>query len=148
MAGEQQPYSDDNIFAKILRGEIPSAKVFEDDNALVIMDAMPSADGHCLVIPKTPSRNLLDADPRTLSQLMPLIQKVSQAVRKAFDADGIRLAQFNENAAGQTIYHLHFHIIPMKDGVSLKPHAGEMADFDKLKSDAEKLRSALEIHNN
>ena len=98
------PYDDQNVFAKILRGEIPCHKVYEDAHTLAFMDVMPQADGHTLVIPKSPSRNLLDADPATLGSLMASVQKVAQAVRKAFGAEGILIKQFNEPAAGQTVF--------------------------------------------
>ncbi len=137
-------YSDDNIFAGILRGDIPATKVYEDDRCIAIMDVMPSSDGHCLVIPKTPSRNLLDADPDVLCHLMTVTQKLARAAIKTFDADGIRIAQFNEMAAGQTIFHLHIHIIPVKEGEPLRPHGKEMADADLLRRHGERLKSALE----
>ena len=105
-------YDDNNIFAKILRGEIPSFKVYEDDDTLAFMDVMPQSPGHTLVIPKAGSRNLLDADPAVLSKTIPVVQKIAVAAKKAFAADGIQLVQFNEPASGQTVYHLHFHIIP------------------------------------
>ena len=107
-------YDTNNIFAKILRGEIPSHRVYEDDDAVAFMDVMPQANGHTLVIPKTPSRNILDAAPQTLSRLLPVVQKVAAAAKEAFEADGVTVMQFNEPAAGQTVYHLHFHIIPRK----------------------------------
>lgn len=136
-------YDDNNIFAKILRGEIPSFKVYEDDDTLAFMDVMPQSPGHTLVIPKAPSRNLLDADPAVLSKTIPVVQKIAVAARKAFAADGIQLVQFNEPASGQTVYHLHFHIIPRFEGVALKPHTGKMEDMDVLKANAEKLKAAL-----
>src|SRR6185312_14847428 len=115
-------YDSSNIFGKILRGEIPAHKVYEDDKALVMMDIFPQSRGHTLVIPKAASRNLLDADPEALSALMPLVQSVAKAVKSATGADGIRLAQFNEATAGQTVFHLHFHIIPAYEGVALGAH--------------------------
>ncbi|MCD2177089.1 HIT family protein [Rhizobium sp. C1] len=136
-------YDDNNIFAKILRGEIPSFKVYEDDDTLAFMDVMPQSPGHTLVIPKAPSRNLLDADPAVLSKTIPVVQKIAVAARKAFAADGIQLVQFNEPASGQTVYHLHFHIIPRFEGVALKPHTGKMEDMEVLKANAEKLKAAL-----
>jgi len=125
-------YDSDNIFGKILRGEIPSHKVFEDETALVMMDIFPQSRGHTLVIPRAPSRNLLDADPAALAALMPLVQKVARAVHKVTAADGIRLAQFNEEAAGQTVFHLHFHIIPVYDGMPLGRHGDGRADDVEL----------------
>lgn len=136
-------YDTDNIFAKILRGEIPSHRVYEDEHAVAFMDVMPQANGHTLVIPKAPSRNLLDADPDTLARIMPAVQKVAVAVKAAFEADGVTVVQFNEPAAGQTVYHLHFHVIPRKEGVPLRPHSGTMEDQDILAANAQKLRDAL-----
>ncbi len=138
-----QTYDDSNIFAKILRGEIPSHKVYEDDDTLAFMDVMPQAPGHLLVVPKAPSRNLLDADPSVLAKTIPVVQKLAKAAKKAFDADGVFIAQFNEQAAGQTVYHLHFHVIPRRDGEPLKPHSGKMEDSDVLKAHADKLRAAI-----
>lgn len=136
-------YDPNNIFAKILKGEIPSVKLYEDDNTLAFMDVMPQATGHLLVIPKVGSRNLLDADPAVLSKLIPVVQKLAVAAKEAFDADGVFIAQFNEPAAGQTVYHLHFHVIPRHDGVPLKPHSGKMEDIEVLKANAEKIKAAL-----
>ena len=137
------PYEHDNIFAKILRGEIPSVKLYEDEDTLAFMDVMPQAPGHLLVIPKTGSRNLLDADPSVLAKVIPVVQKLANAAKDAFDADGVYVAQFNEPAAGQTVFHLHFHVIPRHEGVPLKPHAGGMADVEMLKAHAEKIKAAL-----
>ena len=136
-------YDPDNIFSKILKGEIPSHKVFEDDDTLAFMDVMPQSRGHTLVIPKTGSRNLLDADPRVLAGLIQKTQTVARAVKTAMNADGLRIVQFNEAPAGQTVFHLHFHIIPIYDGVPLKPHTGEMADSNELAALAEKIRATL-----
>ncbi len=136
-------YDTNNIFAKILRGEIPSVKVYEDDDTLAFMDVMPQAPGHLLVVPKAGSRNLLDADPAVLAKTIAVVQKLAVAAKEAFDADGVYIAQFNEAAAGQTVFHLHFHIVPRKDGEPLKPHSGAMADTDLLKSHAEKIKAAL-----
>lgn len=136
-------YDDNNIFAKILRGEIPAFKVYEDDDTVAFMDVMPQSTGHTLVIPKAPSRNLLDADPAVLSKTIPVVQKIAVAAKKAFAADGIQLVQFNEPASGQTVYHLHFHIIPRFEGEPLKPHTGKMEDMEVLKAHAEKLKGAL-----
>jgi histidine triad (HIT) family protein len=136
-------YDANNIFAKILRGEIPSHKVYEDPEALVIMDAMPQSPGHTLIIPKAPSRNLLDADPEMLARLAPLVQKIMRAVKEAFAADGVTLVQFNEPASGQTVFHLHFHVIPRIEGTPLKPHTGAMEDSDVLAANAEKVRKVL-----
>ncbi|MFN7012328.1 MAG: HIT family protein [Allorhizobium sp.] len=136
-------YDPNNIFAKILKGEIPSVKLYEDDDTLAFMDVMPQATGHLLVIPKVGSRNLLDADPAVLSKLIPVVQKLAVAAKAAFDADGVFIAQFNEPAAGQTVYHLHFHVIPRHEGVPLKPHSGKMEDIEVLKANAEKIKAAL-----
>lgn len=136
-------YDDSNIFARILRGEIPCHKVYEDAHTLAFMDVMPEADGHVLVIPKMASRNLLDAQPEVLSALMPVIQKIARAAKAAFAADGILVKQLNEVGAGQTIYHLHFHVIPRMEGVELRRHTGLMADNALLAAQAEKLRKMI-----
>jgi histidine triad (HIT) family protein len=136
-------YDDNNIFAKILRGEIPSFKVYEDADALVFMDVMPQSPGHTLVIPKAPSRNMLDADPKVLSTIIPLVQKIAIAAKKAFEADGIQIVQFNEPASGQTVYHLHFHVIPRYEGKPVTLHAAKMEDMEVLKAHCEKLKAAL-----
>lgn len=136
-------YDDNNIFAKILRGEIPSTRVYETDNVVAFMDVMPQGRGHTLVVPKAPSRNLLDAKPETLAETIQVVQKIANAVKKAFNADGVTVIQFNEPAAGQTVYHLHFHVIPRFEGVELKPHTGKMEDAAILTSNAEKIRAVL-----
>ena len=136
-------YDSSNIFAKILRGEIPCHKIYEDEHALAFMDVMPMADGHCLVVPKLASHGLLDAAPETLLYVMPVVQKVARAVVKAMDADGFQLRQYNESAGGQTVFHLHFHIIPMKEGVPLRPHTGQMADHAVLAAQATRIKAAL-----
>ena len=138
-----EKYDPDNIFAKILRGDIPSHRVYEDDDCIAIMDVMPQSDGHTLVIPKAPSRNLLDADPDVLAKSMAVVQRVARASLKAFNADGCVVRQFNEAASGQTVFHLHFHIIPIVEGVALKKHAATMEDPDILAGNAKKLRAAL-----
>lgn len=136
-------YDPSNIFGKILRSEIPAHKVYEDDSALVMMDIFPQSRGHTLVVPKAPSRNLLDADPAALAAVMPLVQKVANAVKRATNADGIRLAQFNEAPAGQTVFHLHFHVIPVYEGTPLAAHAGSKADDAELASLAKAISEAL-----
>lgn len=136
-------YDPNNIFAKILRGEIPSHKIYEDEHTLAFMDVMPQCDGHCLVVPKAASRGLLDSDPTVLARTMAVVQKVARAAVKAFDADGFQIRQYNEPAGGQTVFHLHFHVLPMKDGVALKPHSGKMADHALLAKGAEAIRSRL-----
>ncbi len=138
-----QGYDDQNIFAKILRGEIPCHKVYEDEHTLAFMDIMPQADGHVLVLPKSRSRNLLDADPVALGHVMATAQKLARAVKTVFEADGVLVKQYNEAAAGQTVFHLHVHVIPRKSGTELKPHTGEMADHATLARQAEALRKAL-----
>ena len=136
-------YDPDNIFAKILRNEIPSTRVYEDDATLVFMDIMPRADGHCLVIPKTPCRNLLDATPDQLSAVMATVQKLSRAVMTAFDAEGVTVQQFNEAAGGQEVFHLHFHVLPLHSGISLRA-PGQMGDQDAIAAHAQAIRAALE----
>ena len=136
-------YDATNIFARILRGEIPAHRVYEDDTALVMMDIFPQSRGHTLVIPKAPSRNLLDADPAALSAVMPLVQRIANALKSATGADGIRLAQFNEAPAGQTVFHLHFHLIPVYEGLALAPHAGGKADDAELAELAKAIAAAL-----
>lgn len=136
-------YDDQNIFAKILRGEIPCHKVFEDADTLVFMDIMPQSEGHALVVPKAPSRNLLDADPAVLGRTIAVAQKVAIAAKAAFAADGIVITQFNEAPAGQTVFHLHVHVIPRYEGVALRAHGGGAADHGKLAADAAKLKAAL-----
>lgn len=137
-------YDENNPFAMILRGDLPAHKVYEDDHSFAFMDIMPRTDGHCLVIPKAPSRNLLDADPETLAQVIKTVQKVARAAKAAFNADGLSIDQFNESPAGQTVFHLHFHILPRYEGVALRPHAGEVADHALLAERAAALRAALE----
>jgi histidine triad (HIT) family protein len=136
-------YDQSNVFAKILRGELPSTKVFEDNHVLVIMDVMPQAEGHTLVIPKAASRNILDIGADDLTRAIMTVQRVARAVKKAFDAPGVLVMQFNEPAAGQTVFHTHFHVIPRFEGVPLKPHSGGMADPKLLAGHAEKIRGAL-----
>ena len=135
-------YDDDNIFAKILRGEIPSERVYEDADTLALMDIMPRADGHVLVIPKTPCRNLLDASPDQIAACMTTVQRMSHALMQAFSATGVTVQQFNEAAGGQEVFHLHFHVLPRHDGVGMRP-PGTMVDFDVLKTHADKIRAVL-----
>ena len=136
-------YDPNNIFAKILKNEIPSVRLYEDEHTLAFMDVMPQSPGHLLVIPKEGSRNLLDADPAVLARTMPVVQKLAVAAKEALDADGILVTQFNELTAGQTVFHLHFHVIPRYEGVSLRPHSGQMEDIEVLKAHAEKIKAAL-----
>ncbi len=135
-------YQDDNIFAKVLRCELPSEQVYEDDQTLVIMDIMPRADGHMLVIPKSPARNMLDATNDQLAACLATVQIVSHAALKAFDAQGITLQQFNEAAGGQEVFHLHFHVLPRHDGDKLRA-PGNMEDMKVIKANADKIRAAL-----
>lgn len=137
-------YDSNNIFAKILRGEIPSHKVYEDADAIVFMDVMPQGPGHALVVPKAASRNILDADPAVLARLTPVVQKIARAAKAAFAADGISIIQYNEPAGGQSVFHLHFHVVPRFEGVPLKPHTGGMEKPEVLAANAEKLRRAIE----
>ncbi|MDE1158783.1 MAG: HIT family protein [Neorhizobium sp.] len=136
-------YDTDNIFAKILRGDIPCHKVYEDADTLAFMDVMPQSKGHLLVVPKAASRNLLDADATALAKTIPVVQKLANAAKDAFDADGITVMQFNEQAAGQTVYHLHFHVVPRYEGAGLKPHTGEMEDHGILAEQAKLVIAAL-----
>ena len=138
-----EAYDKDNIFAKILRGEIPSHRVYEDEHTIALMDVMPQGTGHTLVLPKASSRNLLDADPATLAHLMETVQKIAGALKTAFEADGVMVVQYNEAASGQTVFHLHVHVIPRFAGVPLKPHTGTMEDPQVLATNAEKVRRAL-----
>lgn len=135
-------YDPENIFAKILRAEIPNEKLYEDDHTYVFMDIMPRADGHCLVIPKTPARNMLDASPEQLAACVATVQKMGHAVMKAFDAEGVTIQQFNEAAGGQEVFHLHYHVLPRQEGLPMRP-PGTMADFDVLKEQADKIRAVL-----
>lgn len=139
----QTAYDPDNVFAKILRGELPSHKVYENDATFAFMDIMPRCDGHTLVIPKTPARGLLDATPEQLAACMGTVQKIGQAAMSAFGADGLTIQQFNESAGGQVVFHLHYHVLPRHEGVKLQPHTGEMADQAVLQANAEKLRAVL-----
>lgn len=142
MTSPTDPYDPDNIFARILRGEIPSTRVYEDDETLCFMDIMPRADGHCLVIPKTPCRNVLDASPAQLAAVMRTVQKVANAAMTAFGAGGVTLQQFNESTGGQEVFHLHFHILPRHDGVALRA-PGKMGDRDAIAGHADALRAVL-----
>jgi len=136
-------YDPENVFAKILRGEIPAEKLYEDEHTLAFMDIMPMGTGHCLVIPKTPSRNLLSIDLDTLGHVMAVAQKLARAVIPAFGADGVLVQTYNEPASGQTVFHTHVHVIPRFEGVPLKPHTGKMEDAGVIKANAEKIRAEL-----
>lgn len=138
-------YDDGNIFAKIVRGEMPAVKVYEDDQILAFMDVFPQARGHVLVISKTSqARNLLDAEPKTLGRIIGGVQKVARAVKAALTPDGIMVSQFNGAPAGQTVFHLHFHIIPRWEGEALGRHGEGMADVEELKVLAAQIREKLE----
>jgi histidine triad (HIT) family protein len=138
-------YDPDNIFAKILAGAIPAHKVYEDADILAMMDVFPQSSGHVLIIPKAPSRNLLDADPEVLSAVMPKLQRIARAVVAATDADGFRLMQSNEAAGGQSVFHLHFHIIPAYEGEAVTQHgSGGRADDAELASLAREIAAKLQ----
>lgn len=137
-------YDPQNIFGKILRGEVPSYKVFEDEAILVMMDLFPQSRGHCLVLPKAPSRNLLDADPAAVAKVAAYLPWLGRAMVDALNADGLRVMQFNETPAGQTVFHLHFHLIPMYAGVEMGRHAGgARADEQELTELASKIAAKL-----
>ena len=136
-------YDDNNIFAKILRKEIPSHVIFEDEHTISFMDAMPQSDGHALILPKEPSVNLLEASTESLAHSIKTVQIIARAAMQAFEADGIVVRQFNHEPAGQTVFHTHFHVIPRYEGVSLRGHGVEMADGDLLKTQATKYIDAL-----
>lgn len=135
-------YDDQNIFARILRGELPAIKVYEDDQVLAFMDIMPQADGHTLVIPKSPALTLLDLDPDVAAYTIKVVQKIAQAIEKALGAQGIVLMQLSGASAGQTVPHVHFHLIPTSVH-ELGRHAAQMGDQDKIKPFAEQIKSAL-----
>ena len=136
-------YDDQNVFAKILRGEMPSETLYEDEHTIAIMDIMPRGDGHLLVIPKAPSRNILDIDPSDMAHVMSTVQNLARAVVAAFSADGITIQHFSEPAGGQIVFHTHVHVSPRFNGVKLRPHTGEMEDGAVLKANADKIRAAL-----
>jgi len=136
-------YDPNNIFAKILRGELPAHKVYEDDKALAFLDIMPRAPGHTLVLPKAPARNILDVHPDDLAHVMRVTQMIARAAVKVFDADGITVQQFNEAAGGQVVFHLHVHVIPRKEGIMMKPPASAKEDPDVLAEHTELLKGAL-----
>lgn len=136
-------YDLNNVFAKILRGEMACTKVYEDAETLALMDIMPRCEGHALVIPKTPARNVLDASPAQLAACLATVQKIARAQMKAFGAGGITIQQFNESAGGQVVFHLHYHVMPRHDGVALKPHTGKMEDAAVLAANAAKIKAAL-----
>jgi histidine triad (HIT) family protein len=136
-------YDPNNIFAKILRGELPCHKVYEDERAFAFLDIMPRAPGHTLVLPKSPARNILDVGPDDLAHVIKVAQKIAKAGMAAFSADGVTIQQFNESAGGQVVFHLHVHVIPRQDGVSLKPPASFKEDSAVLEQQARKLAAAI-----
>ena len=136
-------YDPNNIFAKILRGEIPCVKLHEDDRTLAFMDVMPEAQGHVLVVPKEAAQDILDLSPEGLAAMMATTQKLAKAVDKALQPDGILLKQYNRAAAGQSIFHVHFHIVPRWEGVPVAPHGKVMVDAATLEPIAAKIRSEL-----
>ena len=136
-------YDSNNIFAKILRGELPAHKVYEDDKAFAFLDIMPRAPGHTLVIPKAPARNILDVDPADLAHVMAVAQRIARAAMRAFAADGITIQQFNEAAGGQVVFHLHVHVVPRHEGAAMKPPASFKETPERLAEHAEKLKAAL-----
>ena len=135
-------YDDQNIFARILRGELPAIKIYEDDQVLAFMDIMPQAEGHTLVIPKSPAVTLLDLAPEAAAYTIQIVQKVAKAMETALDAKGIVLMQLSGVAAGQTVPHVHFHLIPSSIH-ELGRHAAQMGDQEKIASLAEKIKAAL-----
>lgn len=136
-------YDDSNVFAKILRGEMPCFKVYEDDRTLAFMDVMPQSEGHTLVIPKFPAENIFDLDPEYMAAMALTVKKLAPAVKAAFNASGLMIMQLNGSEAGQTVFHIHTHIIPRVGGLQLKLHAREMADFGELKLHAQRIIDAL-----
>ena len=138
------PYDSNNVFAKILRSEIPSVKVYEDDKTLAFMDVMPQADGHVLVIPKEAAENIFELSPSGAAALIATTQKVAKAVKKGLAVPGIMIAQLNGAPAGQSVFHVHFHIIPRSGGADFRLHARDMESPDKLRGFAEKIKAALE----
>ncbi|MFN3481498.1 HIT family protein [Rhabdaerophilum calidifontis] len=148
MSGPDSPaqnaaYDNGNVFAKILRGELPCHRVYEDEVVLAFMDIMPRSPGHLLVIPKAPARNLLDADPETLAAMLPRVQRIARAAMAALGAEGITLQQFSESAGGQEVFHLHFHILPRWEGQRIHPHPAPKGDMAVLAEQAGKIRAAL-----
>lgn len=136
-------YDPENIFAKILKGEIPCHKVYEDEQTLAFMDIMPRSTGHLLVIPKAPARNLLDIAPADLATLITRVQKIAVAAKEALGADGVTLQQFSESAGGQEVFHIHFHILPRWEGVRMQAHPAPKAEMALLAEQAAKIRARL-----
>ncbi len=136
-------YDPNNIFAKIVRGEAPAHRIYEDEHTLAFMDLMPQAEGHTLVIPKSAAVDLVDIDPIALSKTILTTQHIAKAVKQAFDADGIMIAQLSGRAAGQSVFHLHFHILPRHGGIDFQLHAQTVAPTEQLEANAEKIRKVL-----
>ncbi len=136
-------YDPNNIFAKILRGEAPCTKVYEDDLSLAFLDVMPRADGHTLVIPKVPARNIFDIAAEDLARFMPAVQKVARAVKAGMGAEGLTVQQFNEVAGGQQVFHLHFHVLPRWTGVPVRPPGGPFQNAESLRPHAERIIAAF-----
>lgn len=137
-------YDNSNVFAKILRGELPCHNIYEDDETFAFLDIMPRADGHSLVIPKAQAIDIVDADDDVLCTTIKTVKKLTPVICSAMESEGALIQQFNGASAGQTVFHVHFHIIPRKKGVALRPHASDMEDSDVLTANAEKIRAALE----
>jgi histidine triad (HIT) family protein len=137
------PYDRSNIFAKIIRGEIPCVKIYEDDKTLAFMDVMPQAEGHTLVVPKEEAENVFELSPEGAAALMATAQKVAKAVKTALNPPGLMLVQLNGKAAGQSVFHIHMHIIPRKTGIDLEFHERDMVDPKSLEPLAAKIRAAL-----
>ena len=135
-------YDDQNIFARIIRNELPAIRVYEDDQVIAFMDIMPQAEGHTLIIPKTPAVTLLDLAPEAAAYTIQIVQKIAQAMEKALDIKGVVLMQLSGAAAGQTVPHVHFHLIPTSVH-ELGKHALHMGDQEKIKALAEKIKAAL-----
>ncbi|MGO9741714.1 MAG: HIT family protein [Roseiarcus sp.] len=138
-----EPYDPQNIFARILRHEIPCVRIFDDDVALAFMDIMPRTKGHCLVVPKVPARNLLDVPAEALARFMPSVQRLALAAKRGLSADGVSVMQFNDEAGGQQVFHLHFHVMPRWAGVRLEPPGGRTVAASELEPIAAEIRSAL-----
>jgi histidine triad (HIT) family protein len=136
-------YDPNNPFAKILRGEFPCYKVYEDDHVLAFLDIMPRCTGHTLVIPKAPARNILDITPEDFAHVARGAHKIAAAAMKAFASDGMTVQQFSEPAGGQVVFHLHMHVMPRHDGVALLPPASRKEDAKVLEANAAKLIAAL-----
>jgi histidine triad (HIT) family protein len=141
--GAMPSYDHNNIFAKILRGELPAYKVYEDDKTIAFLDIMPQAPGHALVVPKSPARTILDIAPDDLAHAIKVAQKIAKAAVPVFAAHGVTIIQFNEPASGQTVFHLHIHVIPRKDDVPLRPHGSYKEEPHVLADQAKKLTAAL-----